>query len=123
MKKLVIFLLIFISCSENSKPENLMSENQMVDFLFDINIINSSRAFRNISDLNYYNIKDTFLYKLHNIDSLQFVNSNKYYSSKPKQYLRIYSKMQKKMIAIRDSIDLELQNSTQKIKDSLNNTN
>jgi hypothetical protein len=31
--------------------------------------------------------------------------------------------MQKKMIAIRDSIDLELQNSTQKIKDSLNNTN
>ena len=80
MKKLVIFLLIFISCSENSKPDNLMSENQMVDFLFDINIINSSRAFRNISDLNYYNIKDTFLYKLHNIDSLQFVNSNKYYS-------------------------------------------
>ena len=31
--------------------------------------------------------------------------------------------MQKKMIAIRDSIDLELQNNTQKIKDSLNNTN
>ena len=88
MKKVVIFLLIFISCSENSKPDNLMSENQMVDFLFDINIINSSRAFRNISDLNYYNIKDTFLYKLHNIDSLQFVNSNKYYSSKPKKYLK-----------------------------------
>ena len=123
MKKVVIFILIFISCSENSKPDNLMSENQMVDFLFDINIINSSRAFRNISELNYYNIKDTFLYKLHNIDSLQFVNSNKYYSSNPKQYLRIYSKMQKKMIAIRDSIDLELQNNTQKIKDSINNTN
>ena len=89
MRKLFILLILIMSCSNQDSPSDLMSEEQMVNFLLDINIINSSRAYRNNSDLNYYNIKDTFLYKKHNIDSLQFVNSNKYYSSNPKQYLRI----------------------------------
>lgn len=108
MKRFLIIILIFFSCSENSKPDNLMTEQQMVDFLFDVNIINSSRSFRNISDLNYYNIKDTLLYKIHNIDSLQFAESNFYYSTNPKLYLKIYSSLQKKMISVRDSIELEL---------------
>ena len=119
MKKIFILLILIMSCSNQDGPSNLMSEQQMVDFLLDINIINSSRAYRNNSDLNYYNIKDTFLYKKHNIDSLQFVNSNKYYSSNPKQYLRIYSNLQKKMRFIKDSIEIELNKETKKIKDSL----
>ena len=118
MRKIFLIFLMFISCSEN-KPDNLMSEKQMVDFLFDINIINSSRAYRNNSDLNYYNIKDTFLYRIHDIDSMQFAKSNGYYSKNPKQYLKIYNELQKKLIKIRDSIDLDLQNHTKKIKDSL----
>ena len=119
MRKLFILLILIMSCSDQDGPSNLMSEQQMVNFLLDINIINSSRAYRNNSDLNYYNIKDTFLYKKHNIDSLQFVNSNKYYSSNPKQYLRIYSNLQKKMRFIKDSIEIELNKLTKKIKDSL----
>jgi len=119
MRKLFILLILIMSCSNQDGPSNLMSEQQMVNFLLDINIINSSRAYRNNSDLNYYNIKDTFLYKKHNIDSLQFVNSNKYYSSNPKQYLRIYSNLQKKMRFIKDSIEIELNKETKKIMDSL----
>ena len=115
MRKLFILLILIMSCSNQDSPSDLMSEEQMVNFLLDINIINSSRAYRNNSDLNYYNIKDTFLYKKHNIDSLQFVNSNKYYSSNPKQYLRIYSNLQKKMRFIKDSIEIELNKETKKI--------
>lgn len=123
MRKLFILLILIMSCSNQDGPSDLMSEEQMVNFLLDINIINSSRAYRNNSDLNYYNIKDTFLYKKHNIDSLQFVNSNKYYSSNPKQYLRIYSNLQKKMRFIKDSIEIELNNETKKIMDSLSLVN
>lgn len=119
MKKIFILLMLIMSCSDQNSPTDLMSEQQMVDFLLDINIINSSRAYRNNSDLNYYNIKDTFLYEKHNIDSLQFVNSNSYYSSKPKQYLRIYFELQKKMKFIKDSIEIELNLETKKIMDSL----
>ncbi|MDA7812895.1 DUF4296 domain-containing protein [Flavobacteriaceae bacterium] len=123
MRKLFILLILIMSCSNQDGPSDLMSEEQMVNFLLDINIINSSRAYRNNSDLNYYNIKDTFLYKKHNIDSLQFVNSNKYYSSNPKQYLRIYSNLQKKMRFIKDSIEIELNKETKKIMDSLSLVN
>ena len=123
MRKLFILLILIMSCSNQYGPSDLMSEEQMVNFLLDINIINSSRAYRNNSDLNYYNIKDTFLYKKHNIDSLQFVNSNKYYSSNPKQYLRIYSNLQKKMRFIKDSIEIELNKETKKIMDSLSLVN
>lgn len=123
MKKIFILLMLIMSCSDQNSPTDLMSEQQMVDFLLDINIINSSRAYRNNSDLNYYNIKDTFLYKKHNIDSLQFVNSNSYYSSKPKQYLRIYFELQKKMKFIKDSIEIELNLETKKIMDSLSQIN
>ncbi len=123
MRKLFILLILIMSCSNQDGPTDLMSEEQMVNFLLDINIINSSRAYRNNSDLNYYNIKDTFLYKKHNIDSLQFVNSNKYYSSNPKQYLRIYSNLQKKMRFIKDSIEIELNKETKKIMDSLSLVN
>lgn len=119
MKKIFILLILTISCSDQNSPADLMSEEQMVDFLLDINIINSSRAYRNNSDLNYYNIKDTFLYKKHNIDSIQFVNSNSYYSSKPKKYLKIYYQLQKKMRSIKDSIEIELNKETREIKDSL----
>ena len=123
MKKGFILIILIISCSDQSSSTDLMSEQQMVDFLLDINIINSSRAYRNKSDLNYYNIKDTFLYKKHNIDSMQFVKSNSYYSSKPKQYLRIYSELQKKMKFIKDSIEIELNKETKKIMDSLSLAN
>ena len=123
MKKGFILIMLIISCSDQSSSTDLMSEQQMVDFLLDINIINSSRAYRNNSDLNYYNIKDTFLYKKHNIDSMQFVKSNSYYSSKPKQYLRIYSELQKKMKFIKDSIEIELNKETKKITDSLSLAN
>ena len=44
MRNFFLIFLILFSCSEN-KPDNLMSEKQMVDFLFDINIVNSSRAY------------------------------------------------------------------------------
>ena len=47
MKKIFILLILTISCSDQNSPTDLMSEEQMVDFLLDINIINSSRSYRN----------------------------------------------------------------------------
>ena len=98
-----------------------MSEEEMVNFLFDINIINSSRAFRNKSELNYYNIKDSLLFKKHKIDSIKFYNSNFYYASNPKIYLKIYSKLEKKLNKLKDSLSIELEKYAKKRKDSLKN--
>lgn len=127
MKKIIIllFLTIFFSCinKEKNVPQNLMSEDQMVNFLFDINIINSSRAFRNRSELNYYNIKDSLLFKKHKIDSIIFSESNFYYASNPKLYLKIYSKLETKLNILKDSLSKELEVHTKKRIDSLNKIN
>lgn len=108
MKKIIFLVSFFIivSCKTNNNHqfENLMTEDEMVNFLLDVNIINSSRAFRNISKVNYYNIKDSLLFKKHKIDSIIFSQSNSYYSSNPKLYINIYSKLEKKLKKIKDSI-------------------
>tara|TARA_B100000768_G_scaffold181992_1_gene208135 strand:+ start:398 stop:781 length:384 start_codon:yes stop_codon:yes gene_type:complete len=126
MKNLIFVLtfFLFLSCSnvEKNKPENLMSEDQMVNFLFDINIINSSRAFKNRSELNYYNIKDSLLFKKHKIDSMKFSNSNFYYASNPKIYLKIYSKLEKKLSNLKDSLSKVMDDYTKKRQDSLKNS-
>ncbi len=123
MKKIifVLSLIVFQSCSNNekNKPDDLMTEDQMTNLLLDINIINSSRAFRNKSKLNYYNIKDSLLFRKHNIDSLKFSNSNFYYASNPKIYLRIYSKLELKLKNLKDSLSKNLEDYNKKGKDSL----
>jgi len=127
MKNTIILLVLTIlfSCigKEKNVPQNLMTEDQMVNFLFDINIINSSRAFRNRSELNYYNIKDSLLFKKHKIDSVIFSESNFYYASNPKLYLRIYSKLETKLKLLKDSLSKDLEVHTKKRVDSLNKIN
>ena len=122
MKKIIILLILIVACSGNdqSKPIDLMSENEMVDFLFDVNVINSSRAYNNRSDHNYYNINDSILFNKHEIDCLKFVNSNFYYSSNPKQYLKIYSKLDFRLNQLKDSLTNELNILTIKRKNSSN---
>ena len=124
MKKIFLLLIVvfIIACSDNdnSRPIDLMSQDEMVDFLFDVNVINSSRAYNNRSDLNYYNINDSLLFNRHEIDSLKFVNSNFYYSSNPKEYLKIYFKLDHKLNQLKDSLTNELNVLTIKRRDSLN---
>ena len=127
MKKtiVVLVLVMLFSCINNEKntPNNLMTEDQMVNFLLDINIINSSRAFRNKSELNYYNIKDSLLFKKHKIDSTIFSESNFYYASNPKLYLNIYSKLETKLKTLKDSLSKDLEKNTKIRNDSLKKIN
>ena len=127
MKKtiVVLVLVMLFSCINNEKNtlKNLMTEDQMVDFLLDINIINSSRAFRNKSELNYYNIKDSLLFKKHKIDSTIFSESNFYYASNPKLYLNIYSKLETKLKTLKDSLSKDLEKNTKIRNDSLKKIN
>ena len=127
MKKtiVVLVLVMLFSCINNERntPKNLMTEDQMVNFLLDINIINSSRAFRNKSELNYYNIKDSLLFKKHKIDSTIFSESNFYYASNPKLYLNIYSKLETKLKSLKDSLSKDLEEKTKIRNDSLKKIN
>ena len=105
IKVLIITSLIFFSCSDNVVEENIMTENQMIEFLFDVNLINSSRGFTNKSNYNYFAIRDTVLFKKHKIDCLTFVRSNNFYTKNPKLYLKIYSGIGEKLKKLKDSLN------------------
>tara|TARA_B100000073_G_scaffold337884_1_gene334347 strand:- start:1289 stop:1624 length:336 start_codon:yes stop_codon:yes gene_type:complete len=105
IKILIITSLIFFSCNDKAAEENIMTENQMIEFLFDVNLINSSRGFTNKSNYNYFAIRDTVLFKKHKIDCLTFVRSNNFYTKNPKLYLKIYSGIGEKLKKLKDSLN------------------
>tara|TARA_B100000927_G_scaffold285368_1_gene275374 strand:+ start:137 stop:472 length:336 start_codon:yes stop_codon:yes gene_type:complete len=105
IKILIITSLIFFSCNDKGAEENIMTENQMIEFLFDVNLINSSRGFTNKSNYNYFAIRDTVLFKKHKIDCLTFVRSNNFYTKNPKLYLKIYSGIGEKLKKLKDSLN------------------
>ena len=105
IKILIITSLIFFSCNDKVAEENIMTENQMIEFLFDVNLINSSRGFTNKSNYNYFAIRDTVLFKKHKIDCLTFVRSNNFYTKNPKLYLKIYSGIGEKLKKLKDSLN------------------
>ena len=101
----MITSLIFFSCNDKVVEENIMTEDQMIEFLFDVNLINSSRGFTNKSNYNYFAIRDTVLFKKHKIDCLTFVRSNNFYTKNPKLYLKIYSGIGEKLKKLKDSLN------------------
>ena len=103
------------------KPDNLIPQEDMIDILADMAILNAAKT-TNIKVFKDNNIEPTaFLFGKYGIDSLQFVESDRYYASLPDVYLELYtaveSKLETQMKAmeeakkIRDSISNEVMNS------------
>lgn len=108
MKK--YFLLIFLSAlllacqniSKPIKPENLIAREVMVDILVDSYLSNAARskAFQEIRDENLR--LELYIYKKYAIDSLQFAQSNAYYSSDLDSYEKMLSLAEEKLQALKD---------------------
>ena len=99
MKKYLLISIFIIGCTTNA-PENLISEEKMESIIFDIMILNAS----SIYDLKIDNsiISDELIFRKHNIDSVQFYDSELYYSRNPRIHLNIYSNVKRR---IQKSID------------------
>ena len=114
MKKLIFIFLIFNSCGfmdeENIIPENLISEEKMVDILYDMSLISVSKGInKKILENNGMKPKKYILRK-YNIDSLQFVVSNEYYSRDLERYLKIYDEVLNKLEINREIIIDSIEN-------------
>ncbi|MFK6999345.1 DUF4296 domain-containing protein [Flavobacterium oreochromis] len=94
MNKIACFFLIifFISCQNSTikKPDNLIDEATMEKIIYDLALIQAIKGHdakllpkNQIDPLKY-------VYKKYRIDSLQLVNSNKYYSSDIPTYKKMY---------------------------------
>ena len=100
------------------KPSNLISEDQMVEILYDVVLINSAKGVN--KQLLEKNIKNPqgYIYKKHNIDSLQFAESNAYYTFKSDIYKSIYEKLELKLTTQKTDYEALLKDK-KRVKDSI----
>ncbi|WP_422857865.1 DUF4296 domain-containing protein [Flagellimonas sp. S174] len=118
MRTVVTFVMIFVvwSCAEKvvEPPEDLISEEKMTDILHDLALLRAAKtSFSYHLEDNNVEIMD-FLYQKYQIDSTQFVQSDKYYASVPLRYQMIYEKVEARLEKKRK----ELEESNQKRNDS-----
>lgn len=108
----------------------------MVEVLKDLAIVNAAKS-TDVAVLQDNDIEPmAYIFEKHGIDSLQFVESDRYYASIPPDYEKIYKKVEEKLEKqakvmeeakeVNDSLRrIELENSNgetylDKIKDSVN---
>lgn len=88
----VVLILSLYSCAEEliKKPENLIPEDKMVLIFKEMAIVNAAKG-TNIGQLKDNGIEPTiYIFEKFEIDSAQFVDSDRYYASKPLIYETMY---------------------------------
>jgi len=119
MKKGLVFivaLLLVISCGEEliSKPDNLISQEKMANIIQEMAIINAAKT-TNSAVFRENNIEPTqYVLKKFNVDSLQYVASDRYYVSKPLVYQKIFKLVEKRL-----EVTAKTMSETKRKKDSL----
>ena len=122
MRKLsvLVSILVLISCKKPGvkKPANLISEDLMVEVIFDIILINNAKGVN--KQLLQNNIQNplNYIYRTHGIDSLQFTESNIYYTTNPDQYKSIYDKVELKLEAKKSEYNAVI-DERKRVKDSI----
>jgi len=108
---------MLLSCAEEliKKPDNLIAEDKMVSILKEMAIVNAAKG-TNLGKLRDNGIEPTnFVFEKFEIDSAQFVDSNRYYASKPLLYETMYKKVESDLEDQRLKLEAE-----KKVRDSLN---
>lgn len=106
----IILSILFLATScykydKPKKPQNLISKDKMVEVILDIRLISSANG-RNKSILEKQNLTEKrFIYKKHNIDSIQFAESNAYYSYFVEDYNEIYGKVKDSLEDLKEYYD------------------
>lgn len=115
MKKIIFLLVIIFSCGqildENKGLKNdLISQEQMVNILYDMSLISVSKGV-NKRVLENNGLKPmNYILDKYDIDSIQFQYSNNFYSKDLEIYLLIYEKVLEKLEINRNSIIDSIEN-------------
>lgn len=95
----ILLLILLSSCSTRmmEPPEDLIEETIFSDILYDIAIL---KAVHNTSPATLENqgiLIMPYIYEKYEIDSLQLINSNKYYSTMGDRYFRLFESIETRL--------------------------
>lgn len=116
-----VFLVSCQDINRAPKPENLLSEERMVDVLTELAILHGARSY-NKSLMEEKGIDPyPYLVEKYGVDSSRLAQSNQYYSQNYKQYQRIYDRVKLRLEALVEEYD-SIRDSETKRKDTLRTT-
>ncbi|PWI30750.1 DUF4296 domain-containing protein [Flavobacteriaceae bacterium LYZ1037] len=101
----IIIISFFISCTsvnKPKKPKNLISKEQMVNVLLDMSLLSSAKGINKSKLENNGIFPESFIFNKHQIDSLQFAESNRYYTYHLKEYQDIITKVEDSLKKLRE---------------------
>ncbi len=115
---LIIVFTLVSSCVEKliEKPDNLIPRDKMVAILEEMAILNGARENKsNILVLKENGIDPTqHLFEKYDIDSISFVESDRYYASIPLEYVSMYEEIEASLTEKKEILEAK-----KKINDSL----
>jgi hypothetical protein len=97
---ILLSLILLFSCQNKeivAKPDNLIDRATMINILYDLNLMQAYTN-HNFESSTNKNIP-TFLREKYKVDSLQFVQSNKYYASQIANYQKMYDEVYQRVKA------------------------
>lgn len=124
MKKGVVFSLIalFFGCNTSvEKPKNLIDKDKMIAILYDISLLEAIKT-QNINGGLTVKTANDYIYKKYNIDSIQFLKSNKYYASDLEDYKKMFEKIKERLNKELQKNDQELLKNGQAVPPNPNST-
>lgn len=94
---IAICLLGCYSVDKPKKPDNLISQDKMVDIMYDVFILNSAKGANKAKLEDQGIFPQDYVFKKHNIDSLQFALSNEYYGFYVEDYEAIIGRVEERI--------------------------
>lgn len=102
---ILCMILLFSGCEDEikpKKPSNLIAEEEMVDILYEVYILHAAKGLnKKLLELNGVN-PETYIFEKYKIDSLQFAQSNNYYSYWPERYQSIIDSVKSRVVRLKD---------------------
>jgi len=121
MKKLCYILLVFLlalSCTGRTifkKPENLIEREKMITVWTDLYIASGAKSIKKKTLEKNKNYVPLVL-ENHNIDSVQFSESNFYYTSRIDDYEKMFEEVKNRLKALKDTYEPNLEKDSLKTK-------
>ncbi len=110
MKKIIIQILVLaaiIGCTKAvaEKPENLIPEAQMVDIFYDLSLLEAIKTQKPVALEQNNILPNEYIYSKYKVDSLQFVESHRYYASDLERYKKMYDEVSKRLDQNKKTVD------------------
>ena len=104
---LILLLVLLSSCSTRmmEPPEDLIEESVFSDILYDVTVLKAVHSTSPATLESQGILIMPYIYEKYDVDSLQLINSNKYYSTLGDRYFKLFQSIETRLAEKSEVID------------------